>query len=310
MKSLLAGFVYILILSVTIIALAYGDEDGYKNVNGTKLYYRMIGEGVPVVMVHGGPGLDHTYFLPQMTRVGSGYKLIFYDQRATGRSSLDVDTNSMTMDNFVEDLEGMRKALKLDKMNLMGHSWGGLVAMFYAVKYPEHLASLMLVNSTPASVQLRDSSFNIMAARTSRADSIEQAGITSTAAFKKREPEAMVKFFRLLFRGTFYQKNYADSLSLNFDSTYAKSSMLLRFLAKDSVLKNYDLFDKLDIVRCPVLIIGGDHDMIPAECNERIQEHINTSRYILFPNCGHFPFVEAPEEFFPTVRAFLKSLPQ
>jgi proline iminopeptidase len=310
MKFLSHAFVLGFIVLVVVVGLCKGDEDGYKIINGARLYYRVTGEGVPIVLVHGGPGLDHGYFLPQMARLGKGYKLIFYDQRATGRSSTDVDTNSMTMDNFVEDLEGIRKAFNLEKMNLMGHSWGGLIAMFYAVKYPTHLGSLMLINSTPASAVLRDSTFSSMSARMSKGDSIEQAEITASTAFKQREPETMAKFFRLLFRGTFYQKRYIDSLSLNFDSTYAKISMMQRFLSRDSVLKSYDLFEKLDTIQCPVMIVGGDHDMIPPAFNERIQEHIKNSRYICLPDCGHFPFVEAQDEFFPTVRAFLSGIPQ
>jgi len=305
-RALFSGCVLVLMVN----AVGKCDGSGYKSVNGTSLYYTIMGEGTPIVVVHGGPGLDHTYFLPQMAKLGNDYRLIFYDQRAAGRSAVDVDTNSMTMDNFVEDLEGIRKAFNMEKMNLMGHSWGGLIAMFYAVKYPDHLASLMLINTTPASAALRDSTFIRLNARTARADSLEEAMITSTDAFKQRDPVVMARFFRLLFRGSFYQKTYVDSLTLSFDSSYAKISRMQKYLSKDPILNTYDLFGKLDTLHCPVLIIGGDYDLIPSEFNERIQEHIRNSRYILLPDCGHFPFVEAQDEFFPTIRAFLKSISQ
>ena len=162
-----------------------------------------MGHGEPIVIVHGGPGLDHTYLLPQMEALAQHYRLIFYDQRASGRSTSTVDTNSMTMGNFVEDLEGIRKVFGIHKMNLLGHSWGGLVAMFYAVKYPENLNSLVLVNPSPASVDLRNASFTSMAQRTSREDSIAQTDLVKTEGFKRRDPSSMATFFRLLFRVNF-----------------------------------------------------------------------------------------------------------
>jgi proline iminopeptidase len=281
-------------------------EEGFKIVNGTKLYYKIIGEGIPLVVVHGGPAMDHSYLLPQMARLGEGYKLIFYDQRAMGKSSQQVDSTSMTMDTFVEDLEGIRKAFNLGKMNLMGHSWGGLVSMWYAVKYPDHLQTLILANTTPASSALRDMSFAIMAHRTSKEDSVAQAAIVQTDAFKNREPKTMERFLRLLFRGSFYDKRYVDSLTLAFDSTYPAKSAMQRYLFKDKSLRSYDLQEALDTIQCPTLVIAGSYDRVAPGTNEMIQEHIRGSKYILLPDCGHFPFVEAPDEFFPIIREFLQ----
>jgi proline iminopeptidase len=281
-------------------------EEGYKIVNGTRLYFKIVGEGTPVVVVHGGPAMDHSYLLPQMARLGKGYKLIFYDQRAMGRSSVDVDTSSMTMDNFVEDLEGIRKAFNLGTMNLFGHSWGGLVSMFYAVKYPDHLRTLILCNTTAASSALRDRSFALMSQGTATEDSLAQAEVVQTDGFKRREAKTMEKFFRLLFRGSFYDKRYADSLTLAFDSTYATKSAMQRHLFLDPQIHSYDLHEALDTIQCPTLIVAGADDRVAPETNEMIQEHIPGSRYVLLPNCGHFPFIEAPEEFFPVIREFLQ----
>jgi len=153
------GVAVISFLSATVSPAASPIEKGYKVINGVSHYYEVVGEGVPVVIVHGGPGLDHSYFLPQMKQLAKNYKLIFYDQRGMGKSSADFDGKQMTMDNLVEDLDGIRRAFGLEKMNLMGHSWGGLVSMFYAVKYPGRLQSLILSNTTPASSALRDQAF-------------------------------------------------------------------------------------------------------------------------------------------------------
>ena len=285
-------------------------DHGFKDVNGTRLYYETIGEGIPIVVVHGGPGLDHSYLLPQMANLGRGFKLIMYDQRAMGKSSLDVDTSSMTIDTFVEDLEGIRKAFNLTKMNLLGHSWGGLIAMFYATKYPDHLQSLILSNTTAASSELRSMGFRTMAQRATNEDSAAQAAIAGSDAFKKRDPATMTRFLRLLFRGSFHDKRFADSLSLNFDSTYPARSVLVRFLSRDPKLRSYDLHPMLDTVRCPTLIIAGADDRIAPGTNEQIHERIRGSELITLDDCGHFPFIEAPRKYFGLIRRFLKKSAQ
>ncbi len=301
------GIVAAVLVSVTIVCGQPPTEKGYKIINGISLYYETIGNGTPIVVVHGGPGLDHSYLLPQMGELAKGYKLIFYDQRAMGKSSADFDTSLMTMNSFVEDLEGIRKAFGLEKINLMGHSWGGLVSMFYAIKYPSHLQSLILVNTTPASSTLRNLSFAVMSSKTTKEDSIAQLQIAGTEGFRKRDPAAMAKFFRLLFRSSFHNKHYSDSLTLTFDSSYSAKSAMVRQLGRDSTLRSYDIHARLDTIQCPALIIGGSDDAVVPGTNEQIHDHIRGSQYILLPECGHFPYIEAGEKFFPLVREFLKT---
>jgi proline iminopeptidase len=279
---------------------------GLLNVNGTELFTRTLGEGVPVVILHGGPGLDHTYLLPQFAELAKHHKLIFFDQRASGKSSSTVDTNSMTMDNFVEDVEGIRRAFNLEKMDLLGHSWGGLVAMFYAVKYPDHLNSLILANSTPASAALRNASFALMANRTSKEDSIAQVALYKTEGFRAKNSTTMDEFFRLLFRGTFYDRRYADSLTLTLDTSYATKGRVLRYLMRDRELAAYDLFARLNVIHCSTLIVGSDYDMVAPEANEKIHWNIPGSTLVVLKKCGHFPFVESSKEFFGAIESFLE----
>ena len=297
----------VLCLSATASHAAWPVERGYKVINGVSHYYEVIGEGVPIVVVHGGPGLDHSYFLPQMKELAKNYRLIFYDQRGMGKTSADFDVKRMTMDDLVEDLDGIRQAFGLEKMNLMGHSWGGLVSMFYAIKYPGRLRSLILSNSTPASSALRDRSFGMMAQKTSRDDSLAESQIAQTDSFKKRDPSAMAKYFRLLFRGSFRDKRFADSLTLEFDSTYASKSAMVQQLYNDTRIQTYDIHRRLNAVTCPTLIIAGADDAAAPEANEQIHESIRGSQYVILPDCGHFPFIEAGEKFFPLVRNFLKT---
>jgi len=98
-------------------------QEGFINVNDIQLYYKVMGKGEPVVVLHGGPDLDHNHMLP-LAELADNYKVVFYDQRMTGNSTGIPDAGSITVNNFVQDLEQIRKQLKLGKMHLLGHSWG------------------------------------------------------------------------------------------------------------------------------------------------------------------------------------------
>ncbi|HEX9653891.1 MAG TPA: alpha/beta fold hydrolase, partial [bacterium] len=120
-------------------------EEGLRAINGTQLYCKVMGSGEPIVILHGGPGLDHTYLLPQMAELAKDYRLIFFDQRLAGRSASNVDSSAITLQNFIDDVEGVRREFNLEKMNLLAHSWGSFLALNYAITYPDHLKSLTLV---------------------------------------------------------------------------------------------------------------------------------------------------------------------
>ncbi|MBI3788763.1 MAG: alpha/beta fold hydrolase [Ignavibacteriales bacterium] len=280
------------------------DEEGFKSINGVELYFKTIGSGTPLVIVHGGPGLDHGYFLPQMAELAKHYKLIFYDQRASGKSRGKVDSTTMAFGNFIEDLEGIRKAFGLGKMNLMAHSWGGLIAMKYAIKYPNRLQSLILVNSVSASSAYRQAAALAALQRTTHQDSLDRMAVMQSAELRNGNPEAIAKLFRISFRATFYNRAFADSLTLLFNPNYFANSRLLQYLGSDAI--NYDLHQQLSTVQCPTLIIHGDADAMPLEAAQKIQESIKGSRLVVLKHCGHFPYIESPQEFVNVITAFLQ----
>jgi proline iminopeptidase len=275
-------------------------------VNETELFYERMGSGPPVVIVHGGPGLDHTDLLPQMGKLASTNTLFFFDQRACGKSSAEIDSASMTRENFLEDIEGSQRAFHLGKMNLMGHSWGGLLAMVYALRYPDHLDFLIQMNSSPVTSELREAPFSLLKERTSREERIEQAAITGTPAFRDGDPRVMAAFLRLIFRGSFFDPHLADGLTLDFPSDDARRRALTAFLYREPILKTYDSRAALASVRCPVLVLGGDADLIPRESNELIEKSIPHSQLLVLKHAGHFPFIEAPGQLFPVLKGFLR----
>ncbi|MBI3006060.1 MAG: alpha/beta fold hydrolase [Ignavibacteriales bacterium] len=282
------------------------EKEELRVINGAHLFTKMVGHGQPIVVVHGGPGLDHSYLLPQMKVLANHYRLIFFDIRASGRSSVEVDSNSMTLTNFVEDIEGIRQSFGIEKMNLMGHSWGGLLSMSYAVKYTKRLNSLLLINTAPASSGFRDQAEAIARSRITKEDCVVRVKILRSEEFRKREPEAMAKLFRIAFKGSFYEPRYADSLTLTFQPNYARSSAMLQHLFKDQTLRSYDLHKELTAIQCPTFIIGGDYDQVTREMLEKIQGSIRGSKLVILKNCGHFPYIECQEDFVAAIKDFLQ----
>ena len=168
------------------------------------------------------------------------------------------------------------------------------------VKYPTHLQSLILVNTTPASSTIAEFIFFRMSSRTTKEDSVAQLLIAETEGFKKREPATMAKFFRLLFRSSFHNKKYSDSLTLIFDSSYAAKSVMVRQLSRDSTLRVYDIHARLD-TGSDVLPSSSEDPTMPwfPAPNEQIRDHLRGSEYVLLPEYGHFPFIESQDSSSP-----------
>src|SRR5579864_8419429 len=122
----------------------YPIKEGFIDVNGLFLYYTEIGQGEPLVVLHGGPGGSHSYFLPFLLPLARNNRLIFMDERGSGRSGKLQDPSGYTVDNMAADVEALRTALNLGSINVLGHSFGGVVAQRYALKYPKNVSHMIL----------------------------------------------------------------------------------------------------------------------------------------------------------------------
>ncbi len=278
-------------------------EEGYKDIYGTKLYYKTVGEGDSVMILHGGPGLNMSYFFPQMLELAKHHKLFFFDQRACGKSDAKIDSVAMSLTNMIDDVEEMRKAFGIDKLSLIGHSFGGLLAEHYAMKYPAHLEKLILVNPSSHHPQ-----FTVIAADTQRkrfttADSIERMGIMRTKEFQQGKSTAYEKIFRNTFKTTFYDKKYIDSLTLTLPEDFLARAKVPRYMQPDNWF--YNLSSQLGSIQCPVLIVHGDYDPLPKRAIRDLSERILNSHVAEIEHCGHFPFVEQKKQFFFVVNNFL-----
>ena len=276
----------------------------YVKVAGGELYTRSIGTGEVIVMVHGGPGLDHSYFLPWTDLLSLEHQLIYFDQRYSGKSKMAPGTSKMSLKTFAHDLDSVRSAYGVDKIHVLGHSWGGLIAMQYAILYPQYLKSLILSNSMAASTAFRQQETEILNSRRTRYDSLEQAAILASEEFQRHENVAFEALFRLMFKQEFFDTLLLDQLNLTFPSTFYENSKA--FMQMGEELNKYDLHPQLAGLETPTLIIYGDWEPLTLGAGPALKKALRFSKYRIIPDCGHFPFIEKPNSWLGEITRWVR----
>jgi proline iminopeptidase len=298
-----------MLLALLLLASPFGayseeTQEFYVDADNAKLFCRTIGKGKPLIVIHGGPGLSQDYLLPQLYDLAKHHFVIFYDQRGAGQSTGEIKEETMTIATMIKDLEALRIAFHLDKISLLGHSWGGLLAMHYSIEHPERVEKLILSNSSPAS----SNEFALFAKEYARRTSEIQADITkiqSTQEWQNGDPEQHARIFRLIFRTYCHSPKDADLLNLRMTSAaFLNGSKILQIFRTERT-KPFDLHEALQKLRVPTLIIHGDDDPVPLQAAQHLHESIPGSKFVVLKDCGHFPYVEQPEEYFKSVHEFL-----
>jgi proline iminopeptidase len=277
-------------------------EEGFVSVNGARLYYRIVGSGEPLVMVHGGPGSNMLHLLPYCDTLSNEFKLIYYDQRGCGKSSPLSDSQSVSWKDHLEDLEGLRKVFGLEKMNLFGHSWGGGLVMLYAITYPERVRRLIISNSMPAHDGEWKEEMAATEAEFERLHGVqEKLAALDKSGLRSKDPDA-------------YFRRYSEikSWQIFVDTTDAAKTVytispcpLVNYYTWES-LRGYDFRNELKRLHMPVLIIHGEQDIIPLKYAEEIHRLIPQSKLVVTRK-GHQPYIEDPEKYFQSIREFLRS---
>jgi len=281
-------------------------QEGVADFDGVRIYHNAIGRGEPLLLLHGGPGLFHDYFLPHLTPLAKAHRLVFFDQRGGGRSVQTLRPEDLTIAEFTADIERLRDHLGLGRIHLLGHSWGGLLALNYAIKYPQALGSIILVDSAAPNPKL---SIQTMLNRQKQMAAVpELAAVVQSDAFRAGDPEAVETYFKLMDASSFFDRSLAPRLEVKFTRETA-AAMLSVSSQVFPQMAAFDAIHGLARVKAPTLIIHGTHDFIPLESARLLHEGIPGSRLAVFEDCGHYPFVEQPGRFLAAVRDFLADAP-
>jgi len=293
-------------------------DEGYVDANGVLLFYKAVGSGLPLVIVHGGPGASHDYFLPYLLPLMRSHRIIFLDERGSGRSEKLQDPSGYTIENMVEDVEGVRKALNLGRISLLGHSYGGALAQAYALKYQQNLTHLIL-GSTWSSTKKMNQVFVRMKEKMTpelrqRIDDLEKQGLFGHGKpFEKNR--YTTDYFVAAWGEGYFPYLYQNRPDPNYDPIAAGNmswDLYRQMWGSDGEfvisgnLRSVEYTERLAAIKVPTLILVGDHDECDPELSRDMQAQIAGSKLVVLPKSGHMTFVDQPDLFVKTVEEFLK----
>ena len=284
---------------------------------GGETWYQVVGDSeepgkLPLVCLHGGPGALHDYLEPLAALAETGRRVVFYDQLGCGRSWLEADPSTWTVELYVDELRTVREALGLDRIHLFGSSWGGMLAMEYALTQPSGLASLVL-SSSPASIPVWAEETNLLRKglppEVQRVlDEEEVAGRLDSPAYE----EATAEFYK---RHVCRLDPWPDNVLRSFMGLREHPDVYLTMQGPNEfvitgTLKDWDITGRLGEIDVPTLITAGRHDEFTPRQAQALNEGIRGSELVTFENSSHMQFVEEPDRYLQVVGVFLDRVEQ
>jgi proline iminopeptidase len=266
------------------------------------LYVDVVGHGDPLVLMHGGPSAD-LWTMGGFRECADQHTLVFYDHRCNGRS-VGVPVSTMTMQNLTGDADALREYLGFEKWGVLGHSFGGHVALEYALRYPDRVSRLVLLDTGADSRWSRENAPKVLAQRGYSPDKVE--------------------LVRRWFHGDFTPRQYLP-IFWRVSGAYVHGSGW-RFLAREMtaggwrsrirpealiyagrhLFDGWSVVDRLGEITVPTLIMAGREDFVfPPECQQELAAGIPGSQVAIIDDAGHSPQDEKPAEVIPVLRAFL-----
>ena len=271
-----------------------------------RVWYRSIGEGgVPLLCLHGGPGMTHNYIDP-LEDLADRRQVIFYDQLGCGRSDKPDDTSLFTVPHFVRELEAVRGALELERFHLFGSSWGGMLAMQYLLDYKPASVVALLMAGSPASMPrwvkgCQELLAELPAEVREVIESHEAQGFTACPEYLA----AVAVFYqrhlcRLRPWPTGLERTFGEMSQVVYETMNGPSEFTVTGRIRD-----WDIFDRLEEITVPALVMGGRYDEIREDQLLDIHAGIAGSELVIFEHSGHTPFHDERELFMSTVNEFL-----
>ncbi|MEZ4772461.1 MAG: alpha/beta hydrolase [Bacteroidia bacterium] len=273
------------------------------------LHYTVQGNlrGLPIVLLSGGPGYSGTYLQPVAEKLAHNDRIILPDLRGTGQSQPEVySPETINLATICADLDTLRESLGLKEWVVYGHAFGGMLAMEYAARYPESVKALVLSNSGGIDLEFMESFGDNYEMRITQTDR-DSLWFWENDFRKAKNPDlAWRNHFRLEQIPYLYDRRQIDRLMRYFPvGSFSEKTSDLLWLDLET---NYYPAEALRNFRKPVLVIGGRQDPIGAGTAYKIRENLPDSRLIFLERCGHYPWIEQPEEYFYRISQFLNEV--
>jgi len=274
------------------------------SIRGVSLFVKVVGQGYPLLLMHGGPGIDHSAMLPFLP-CADHFTLVFYDHRCNGRSE-EADISSMTWENLTADAEALRQTLGFDKWAVLGHSFGGMVALEYALRYPQSLSHLLLLDTGGDIRWVQQNAPEILAKRG------YSSGVVKTARrFFKGEiaPDEMVPAMRKLGRAYYWRLGpllLAREMMLGLRMKLRPEALIFGY---NQLLPGWSVMDRLEEIKVPSLVLAGRHDFqFPPEHQAILADRLPSAQLELIERAGHNAPTERSAEVVQAVERFMATV--
>lgn len=277
-----------------------------------RLFVREVGSGFPIVALHGGPDFDHEYLLPELDRLGGRFRVVYYDQRGRGRSFTGEGPGDVTVASEIDDLDRVRASTGSERIAVLGHSWGTILAMEYAIRHPDRVSHLILMNSAPAShadaIEFRR---GLSALRTP-AEARRMAELRGDPTYLSGDVAAEAELYRIHFRPAVRDNEQLEEVVGRLRVAFTPESIVAARAIEYSLYdqtwsrEDYDLLPGLRALDIPALVLHGDRDFVPEEIARRTAAALRRAKFVVLGDCGHFAYIEQPDRVVHAITALLK----
>lgn len=270
------------------------------SVRGVSLFVNVVGQGPPVALMHGGPGVDHHTMHPFLS-CSDRHTLVFYDHRCNGRSTGEAAT--MTWENLTADADELRQRLGFDRWAVLGHSFGGMVALEYALRYPSSLSHLVLMDTCADSRWVQEGAPNELARRGFDPETVELARRFFNGQI---EPEEMMLGMRKFGRAYYHRPTLlllAREVMAGLRMKTRPEALIFGF---GQLLRDWNVMSRLGEIEIPTLVLAGRSDFqFPPEHQAALAAGIPNARLTLIDDAGHNAHSERPDDVNQAVMSFL-----
>ncbi|MFN2221547.1 MAG: alpha/beta hydrolase [Chloroflexota bacterium] len=270
-------------------------------IRDVSLFVKTAGQGYPLLLLHGGPGMDHTSLLPLLP-CGERFTLIYLDQRCNGRSN-GIPVHTMTWDNLTADAEALRQKLGFDKWAVLGHSFGGMVALEYALRYPDSLSHLLLMDTCGDTRWVREKAPELLAQR-----GFGQAAVAGARRFFNGElkPDQVFGTATKFARAYYYRSSRWTLIRQIPAGFKAKMQPEAQIFGFGHLLNGWSVMDRLGQIETPTLVLAGRDDFqFPPEHQAILADRLPNAQLALVERAGHNAPMERPDEVMAIMRRFL-----
>lgn len=286
--------------------------EGYMPFEGFETYYRIVGEGsegkAPLVLLHGGPGSTHNYFEVLDRIAESGRQVIMYDQIGCGNSFVEGHPELFNADTWIKELIALREHLGLDEIHLLGQSWGGMQAIWYALEYKPKGIKSYILSSTLSSAKLWEKEQKRRISYMSEADQKALLEAEKTGDYSSKEyNEALDRFMKMYCAGEVTEN---DPECLRRPKKSGSEAYVVGWghneFSPSGTLAGYEFTDRLHEIEEPCLITSGAIDLSSPYIAKTMYDRIPNSKWELFEYSRHMPFVEENEKYMEVLNKWLE----